>query len=225
MVFKRRERAPIAYRLREAVAPRKGFWRGIGYISKRMRRLPDSPHRIALGFACGAFVSFSPFFTLHFLLAAAFAWMMRGNILASLFGTAVGNPLTFPFISAISLWLGRWMLGVGHGGSDFKAIMAAFGDAFSSIWESVRGWFGYEASVTDGLATFFYDVFLPYLVGGILPGLVCGAVCYWTIGPIVAAYQNRRKKKLEAIQARHRAALEEELDAYRTSDGRAGDNA
>ena len=28
----------------------------------RVRRLPDTPHRIALGFACGVFVSFTPFF-------------------------------------------------------------------------------------------------------------------------------------------------------------------
>lgn len=225
MVFKRREPAPISHRLREAVAPRKGFWRGMEYISKRMRRLPDSPHRIALGFACGAFVSFSPFFTLHFFLAAAIAWLVRGNILASLFGTIVGNPITFPFISAISLWLGRWILGLGDDGSNFEAIMAAFGDAFSSIWSSIRSWFGYGQGVTEGLVTFFYDVFLPYLIGGILPGLVCGAACYWIIGPIVAAYQNRRRKKLEAIQARHRAALDAELNAYSATDGRAGDNA
>lgn len=225
MVFKRRQPAPISERVRQAVAPRKGFWRGMGYISKRMRRLPDSPHRIALGFACGAFVSFSPFFTLHFFLAAGFAWLLRGNILSALFGTIVGNPITFPFISALSLWIGRWIMGLGGDGSDFDAIMSAFGDAMSSIWGTMKSWFGYEASTVDGLVTFFWDVFLPYLVGGIIPGLICGAICYWIIGPIVAAYQNRRRKKLEEIQARHRKALDEELDAYSASDGRAGDNA
>jgi uncharacterized protein (DUF2062 family) len=225
MVFKRRERAPISHRVREALAPRKGFWRGLGYISKRMRRLPDSPHRIALGFACGAFVSFSPFFGFHFFLAAGLAYLVRGNILASLFGTAVGNPITFPFISAASLWLGRWIMGVHGDGSDFDAITHAFGEAFSSIWGTMKSWFGYGPSMVDGLVAFFNDVFLPYLVGGILPGLICAAACYWSIGPVVAAYQNRRRKKLEEIQARHRAALDKELDAYVASDGRAGDNA
>ena len=225
MVFKRRQPAPITSRLREAIAPRKGFWRGLDYISKRMRRLPDSPHRIALGFACGAFVSFSPFFGFHFFLAAGCAWLLRGNILSSLFGTIIGNPFTFPFISGVSLWLGRWIMGLGSGGSDFDAIMEAFGDAFSSIWGTMKSWFGYGPSMIDGLVAFFHDVFLPYLVGGILPGLICAAACYWAIGPVVSAYQRRRKKKLEAIQARHRAALEDELDAYRSSDGRAGDSA
>ena len=225
MILKRRERPRFLSRVREFFAPRKGFWRGLGYIGKRMRRLPDSPHRIALGFACGAFVSFSPFFTLHFLLAAAVAWVMRGNILASLFGTAVGNPLTFPFISAASLWLGRWIMGRGDSGSDFEAITHAFAEAFNSIWATMKSWFGYGPSMVDGIMVFLDEVFLPYLVGGILPGLICGVVCYYTIGPLVDAYQTRRRKKLEDIQAKRRALVDKELSAYAARDGLGGDNA
>jgi uncharacterized protein len=225
MIFKRRER-PSAYdRVREAVAPRKGFWRGFGYINKRMRRLPDSPHRIALGFACGAMASFTPFFGLHFVIAAGLAWLVRGNIIASLFGTIVGNPLTFPFISAVSLWTGRWLLGLRGEHSNFEAITHAFARGFNSIWGTVKSWFGYGPSMLDGLRAFMVDVFLPYLVGGILPGLVTAAVCYWAIGPLVAAYQERRRKKLMAAQARQRARLDEELAAYSTADAREGDNA
>lgn len=225
MILKRRNKPPFWNRLRETLAPRKGFWRGMGYIGKRMRRLPDSPHRIALGFACGGFVSFSPFFGFHFFIAAGLAWLVRGNVLASLFGTIVGNPFTFPFISASSLWVGRWIMGESSSGSNFEAITAAFGDAFASIWGTMKGWFGYGPTMGDGLITFFYDVFLPYLIGGMVPGLITAAVCYWTIGPVVSAYQTRRRKKLEAIQARHRAALDDELAAYAATDGKAGDNA
>ena len=116
------------------LAPRKGFWRGFDYIGKRMRRLPDSPHKIALGFACGAMASFTPFFGLHFVVAAGLAWLVRGNFLASVFGTVVGNPLTFPFISAASLWTGRWILGLRHRGSDFEAITHAFAEGLNAIW-------------------------------------------------------------------------------------------
>ena len=70
MIFRRRRRPSFLARMRETMMPRKGIWRGFDYINKRMRRLPDSPHRIALGFACGVFVSFSPFFGFHFFLAA-----------------------------------------------------------------------------------------------------------------------------------------------------------
>ena len=43
-------------------------------------------------------VSFSPFIGFHFLLAILFAYLLRGNLIAALIGTFVGNPFTFPFI-------------------------------------------------------------------------------------------------------------------------------
>ena len=86
MIFKRRKRPPLRDRVSEMIYPRKGLWRGMEYIRKRLHRLPDSPHRIAVGFACGAFASFTPFFFFHIFLAAALAWVLRGNLLAAAFG-------------------------------------------------------------------------------------------------------------------------------------------
>jgi len=200
MIFKRREKPPFWERLREIVYPRKGLWRGMDYIRKRLHRLPDSPHRIALGFACGAAASFTPFFGFHIVLAAAVAWLLRGNILAAAFGTIVGNPLTFPFIAAFSLNTGWRILGTG--------TLAAEGD-FSVGW----------------LLENFEQIFLPYLVGGILPGLLCGVICYWFIGPIVEAYQKRRRRRLAERAEAWRAAAFEEQEAYKASDGEDGDNA
>jgi hypothetical protein len=224
MIFKRRHKAPFWGRMREALYPRKGFWRGMGYVRKRLHRLPDSPHRIALGFAFGAFVSFTPFFTLHFFLAAGLAWLFRANILASLFGTIVGNPLTFPLIATGSLWLGRYLLGRGGGASSFEAVTHAFAKGFNSLWATTQSWFGYGPSKLDGLLLFLDDVFLPYLIGGIGPGIVCAVVSYWIIGPIVAAYQERRRKKLAQHAARFRKAAIEEQEAYMDHDDREGDN-
>ncbi|MEM6622941.1 MAG: DUF2062 domain-containing protein [Pseudomonadota bacterium] len=219
MIFKRREKASFTGRVREFIAPRKGFWRGLDYISKRMRRLPDSPHRIALGFACGAVASFTPFFGFHFFVAAGFAWLVRGNVLSSLFGTIVGNPITFPLISGFSLYLGRLILGRGEGGSDFEAITTAFAAAFNDIWSTVKSWFGYGPSMLDGLIAFFWDVFLPYLIGGMVPGLISGIIFYALLGPLVAAYQERRRKKIQRAQAEQRALADQEADAYREQDG------
>lgn len=225
MIFKRRNYPGFWNRLREFLYPRKGFWRGMDYIRKRLHRLPDSPHRIALGFACGAFTSFTPFFGFHFFIAAGMAWMLRGNILASLFGTAVGNPLTFPLIAPLCLWLGRWMMGRWDYSSDFELVTHAFAEAMNSLWMTAKSWFGYGSSMADGLLGFLDHVFLPYLIGGILPGLVTAIVAYWTIGPIVAAYQERRRKKLARKAERMRIDSEAEQAAYRTKDAREGDNA
>ena len=200
MIFKRRDKPPFWDRLREIVYPRKGLWRGLDYIRKRLHRLPDSPHRIALGFACGAVASFTPFFGFHIVIAAAAAWLLRGNILAAAFGTIIGNPLTFPFIAAASLETGWRILGTvtRSSGSDFSV-----------------GW----------LLDNFWQIFLPYLVGGILPGLLCGVVCYWFIGPIVEAYQNRRRRRLTERAEAGRAAAFEEQEAYKASDGEDGEDA
>ncbi len=194
MIFKRRHRPPFVDRLREIVYPRKGLWRGLDYIRKRLHRLPDSPHRIALGLACGAVASFTPFFGFHIVLAAALAWLLRGNVLAAAFGTMVGNPLTFPFIAAFSLNTGWRILGTGRrsAGSDFSI-----------------GW----------LIENIEQIFLPYLVGGILPGLLAGVICYWFIGPIVEAYQKRRRRRLAQRAEASRAAAFEEQDAYKADDG------
>lgn len=50
------------------------------------------------------------FVGLHFIIAAAIAYICAGNIIASALGTAFGNPLTFPFIWAASYKLGMYML-------------------------------------------------------------------------------------------------------------------
>ena len=45
------------------------------------------------------------------LLAALLAKLMRGNVIASLLATFVGNPLTFLPIAAISMQTGNFLLG------------------------------------------------------------------------------------------------------------------
>ncbi|MEM6973801.1 MAG: DUF2062 domain-containing protein [Pseudomonadota bacterium] len=179
--------------------PRKGLKRGVSYLGKRIRRLPDSPHRIALGVACGAVASFTPLFGFHFFVAVFLAWCVRANMLASAFGTAVGNPITFPLIAYASLSVGWWITGEKVGDQDNLSF----------------GW------LTENIDAIFY----PYAVGGILPGLTTGIVCYFVVGPFVAAYQERRRKKLAARADRLRAELLREQEAYAAHDGREGDNA
>ena len=213
MVFKRRDKPPLLDRLRELVMPRRGWRRGIEYLGHRVRRLPDTPHRIALGFACGVYVSFTPFFGLHFLLAAGLARLCRGNILASLVGTAALNPLTFPLIASVSLWLGRRILGFGASGRDFSRVSDAFAQAFAGIWTSVLSLVGLGESQWQKLVPFFRDLLWPYFVGGLLPGIVAAVIGYYLTRPLVGAYQARRRARMVA-RARERLAEEKsEADA------------
>ncbi len=202
MVFKRRDKQTYWQWIVEFVYPRKGWSRGVEYISHRLKRLPDTPHKIAMGIGCGVFVTFTPFFGLHFFLAWMLARLFRGNALAALLATFVGNPLTFPAIAAISYQLGMKILGFDHKKTVWSKIHDGFKDAFSVLWSNIRSLFGYEPSSWGSFLEFAKEVFLPYLVGGIIPGLVTATLFYAFSKPLIATYQKRHKLRLQERRAR-----------------------
>lgn len=206
MVFRRRDRPAFLLRVREAFYPRRGWRRTLEYFGHRVRRIPDSPHRIALGFSCGVFVSFSPLFGFHFFYAMGLAWLLRGNVLASLIGTVAGNPITFPIIASTSLALGRRILGYGATGRDFGRITDAFSQAGQGIWQGVLSLFGHGEAEWHKVAAFFTDIIWPYYVGGLLPGLVAAIASYYLTRPLIRAYQAARRKRLAARAARRGAS-------------------
>ncbi|MGB3280193.1 MAG: DUF2062 domain-containing protein [Pseudorhodobacter sp.] len=207
MVFKRRNKRSWARTIAEAMWPRGGWTRAAHYMKHRLRRLPDAPHRIARGIFAGVFISFSPLFGLHFGAAAILAWVMRGNILASLMATFVGNPITFPFIAAFGVELGNWML--GHPGvMSPLEIFSDFGQAGAEFWRNVTSLFNDEVAHWDRLHRFFFRVYLPYLLGGVVLGIAGGIASYYVSLPVILAYQNRRKKKLRDRLEKRLAARE-----------------
>ncbi|MEO1779199.1 MAG: DUF2062 domain-containing protein [Pseudomonadota bacterium] len=111
-MFKRRDRKPILRAALEFLWPRGGWARAFHYVRHRLRRLPDSPERIARGIWAGVFTTFTPFYGVHFVVAGILAVIMRGNIFAALLSTFFGNPLTYIPIIATSMFTGYWMLGL-----------------------------------------------------------------------------------------------------------------
>ena len=205
MVFKRRDKPPLRTRIFEALLPRRGWRRGIEYIAHRLRRLPDTPHRIALGFACGVFASFTPFFGIHLIGAIALAWLIRGNLIAAAIGQFVGNPFTLPFIAWISMALGRRILGAGVTGRDFERVSDAFWYAATGLWQSILSLFGMGEPQWSQLEPVVTDVMLPYFVGGLIPGIVTSVAFYYLVRPLVAAYQKaRRGRRLARAAERNR---------------------
>ena len=198
MVFKRRKPLSTGRRIRDFFYPPSGWRRAAEYFGHRVRRLPDTPHKIALGVACGVFVSYSPFFGFHFVYAGMMAMMVRGNVLAALIGTFFGNPLTFPFIATISLGLGRRMLGLSAKAETAHSLTEAFSSAASGFWQSIMALFGMAPPALWKLEIFWREIFLPYYIGGLGPGLVSGLAAYWLSRPVIAAYQKRRRTKLLA---------------------------
>lgn len=191
--------------LADLVYPRGGWSRAAYYVFHRLRRLPDPPHRIARGVAVGVFVCFTPFYGLHFVTAAVIAYILQANLLAALLATFVGNPLTFPIIAAVSLRIGGFILGHHHQ-VRLYGIFGEFRRAFDQLWTNFLAIFTPEVTHWDQLGHFFADVFLPYLVGGLLPGVIAGVIAYSLTLPAVSAYQKTRIKRLKARYKKRQAA-------------------
>ena len=195
-MFKRRIKRSYTQMVTEGLYPRGGWSRAASYVLHRLRRLPDPPHKIARGVAAGVFVCFTPFFGFHFVLAVALSFVMQGNLFAALMATFFGNPLTFPIIATVSLELGSWMLGMHHG-LTLPELVDAFSNASLELWRNFTAIFTAEVTHWNRLADFYDRVFLPYAVGGIIPGVICGVIGYMLTLPAISAYQKARIKRLK----------------------------
>lgn len=200
MVFKRRDRRTWWRTVLDFFWPRGGWTRAFAYVVHRLRRLPDPPHRIARGIFAGIFVSFTPLFGFHFLAAAGLSWVLRGNVVASLLATFVGNPLTFVPIATSSLQTGYFLLGRNtDGGAELhRSLGGKFMDAGEDLRHNVTAIFTGDTADWSHLLLFYDQVFLPYLVGAIMPGTVAALLGYYFSLPIIQAYQNRRRGALKA---------------------------
>lgn len=209
MVFRRRTPPSLARRFRSLFLPPGGWRRTFTYLRHRASRIPDAPHRIARGLACGILASFTPLFGLHFFLAVGLALLVRGNVIAALIGTAAGNPLTFPFIALISLDLGHMILGTRADAVPITQIMTAFGQAGDEIFRNIRAIFTADEMNWGRLERFLHYVLLPYLVGGLGPGLVAAVAGYWISLPVLGTYQKlRAARRMARAERRAEQAAE-----------------
>lgn len=170
-MFRRRtERTPLQ-KVREFIFPASGYRRAALYLWRRLVRLNASPHTVAFGFAIGVYMSFSPFLGFHLGLSGLFAWLLRGNIAASMLGNFLGNPITYPF-----MWAGIYQVG---------ALMLGNTPALNAI----------DLAALDFNSTSFWDVFMPFFVGSIPVGIVAGMIFYFPVRNGVARFQAARRAR------------------------------
>lgn len=182
MLFRRRDPRPLLDRLRGLLWPRRGWRRSARYAAHRLSRLPSTPYSIACGVACGAAISFTPLIGMHFIGAALLALLLRGNLVASALGTAVGNPWTFPVIWAWTFAFGRWLLGHAR---EIETLPQHL---------SMRYIFDHPG-----------DVFLPMLIGSVPTALVVWLVFFFFMQRLVDGYQ--RARRLRLLRSRRRVKL------------------
>jgi uncharacterized protein (DUF2062 family) len=142
------------------------------YVVKRATRLSDTPHSIAAGFACGVAISFTPFLGLHLAGSFLLCLLVRGNFLAAVAGTLVGNPWTLPFI-----WVAAYHLG--------HALLGTRGPQLGSVhsWDLAT------------LLAEFEAVFWPLVVGGVPLAVIAGLATYFPLVRVIATCQKARRER------------------------------
>ena len=198
MVFRRRDRRPPLRAVAEFLWPRGGWGRAFLYVKHRVRRLPDNPERIARGIWAGLFTTFTPFYGVHFFVAALIARVMNGNLLAALSATFFGNPLTYVPIGVISLQTGHWLLGSQPVAEVDATLTDKFLAAGWDLWYNVYAYATGTPTDWTGLVIFYDEVFYPYMIGGLLPGVIVATVGYILSVPVIRTYQLRRRRKIKA---------------------------
>lgn len=171
MLFARRSAPGLAERVRIALWPRRSWSRSMRYVHQRVRRVAATPHAVALGFAIGVFVAFTPFIGLHFALSVLAAWLFGASVLASALGTFIANPVTSPLILASTFGLGTWMLHEHIALAPIDLSDGLLRTSMEHLWPLLK----------------------PMALGSIPLGFVAGIPSYFLVRHAVEAYQARRK--------------------------------
>ena len=144
--------------------------RFISYYKLKLARLPASTYAISSGFACGSMVSFTPLLGLHFFLAIVLAYIIRGNFVAALIGTIVGNPLTFPFIWSLIYNIGIYVSDKSH----------------SNLNSEIN---------IEMILSETYEIFIPMLIGGSVLAIPIWLTTYLITYSFISSYKKSKNKK------------------------------
>jgi len=150
------------------------------YVVYRLRRLSDTPHAVALGFAIGVFTAATPFLGTHMVMAVLLSWVIGGSVVAALLGTFVGNPLTYPLIWYSTYAVGNLMLR----GKTPKGAIDLSGGIFQSSLDKL------------------WPILKPMTLGCLPVGLALAALSYVLVRPMVEAYKHRRRRQLQLRSGR-----------------------
>lgn len=151
--------------------------------------LQDTPHRIALGCACGIFASPLPMLGQTFV-GMILSKLLGGNVVASLPWSWITNPVT-----TLPVFYGCYRIGMVITPGEWKLV------SFERMGEIVEKF--NHLSMADGFATGYavvVDIFVPMLVGSLLVGSIGAVMGYLLIVRAVVVMQERRRQRLSHWQ-------------------------
>lgn len=122
--------------------------------------------RLALAFAIGIFIAFTPTVGLHTVSAFFLAWAFRLNKAVTFSGTLICNPYTAIPIYGFCLWFGSKLLGQKIGiAIDWKNL------SFLNLWSELK------------------PLLLPIFLGTMVLGIVAAIISYFLIHYLIKRYR------------------------------------
>lgn len=150
-------------------------WKHLKVRLLAVLHLDDAPPQIALGLAVGVFISCTPLYGLHTLLAIVASVLFQLNKVATITGAWVNLPWFAPFVYGFSLKVGEFLLSGGRGLEAIQALelreWAALIRPLLSL-DHLRE--GFMAS-----SKLLFTLSRPLLVGTTVVGLVASVLTYF----------------------------------------------
>jgi len=144
------------------------------YIRERLKfimKLQDSPHKLALAFALGIFVAFTPTIGFHMITCLALAWVFRLSKLVIITASFVNNPWTIVPLYGFCTWLGIKITGSHSIAPDIA-------------WNDLN-----ISNAIHILEPYLWS----YVVGTLFVGAIAGVVSYFVFHWAVVHYRKKAK--------------------------------
>jgi len=135
-------------------------------LLRRLFSLDDTPQKIALSFAVGVFISISPFFGFHTMMAIVLSILFGLNKVATITGSWLNNPWTTPIVYYVDYKIGAFIL------NDTRPF-------------NLKP-FTFEHYIHDGKYA-IWDIF----VGSVIFGIFMSILSYFVIKYFVEKYKGR----------------------------------
>ncbi len=135
---------------------------------KQVLAVDDSPHRIGVAFALGAFIAMSALIGLHTILGFALSHVFKLSKRVTIAGVFINNPWTTIPIYSFCLWIGLVLAGSEAPPPDIDWSNLSF------------------SMLTDDLIYYL----VPFVVGTTVVGLVSAVAGYFLIKHAVIKYRS-----------------------------------
>ncbi len=141
-------------------------------VLKTIVALDDTPHKLALSFAVGVYVSVSPFLGIHTILIIVISIIFGLNKVSALAGSWANLPWTMPFVYYSEYRIGEFFLN-------------------KDIHFTIKP-FTMEHYLKSGP-----DVFISIFIGSVVEGVFFGIISYFLLKYLITVYRRRKNVSAE----------------------------